>query len=1139
MKELKNFYSRYRNAISQTLGHFYPSGVVLTLLLVFVTSVSAADVVSLKAEEISISSVFDRIEALSDYTIFYKTSDIDLSKKVNVDFVEEDIFQAIDNVLKNTDLTYSVNGKVIIIHEKHLDVNKTAEVVQQVQVTGKVRDEGGEPIPGVSVLEKGTTNGSVTNLDGEYVIECTTTDPTLIYSFMGMVSQEIAVGGQSSIDVVLVEDKFGLEEIVVVGYGTQKKSIVTGSIGSLSSDDIEQTNTASVDGALTGRMAGVFVTPTSGQPGGSSQITIRGVGTNGNSDPLIIVDGLQIDDLNYVNPTDIESIEVLKDATSAAIYGSRAANGVILITTKKGKVGKSTLSYSGYYGIQSAINVPEMLNADQYIQLMKEFSDNDGTDYIEGVPTEPTGHNVNWYDEILEPAPVQDHNITATTSSQKGTALFSLGYRDQKGILGNQFDKSYFKRYSARINASYDIVSFIKVGANINFTHIDDNGIQQGTNGYNPIQYAFNMDPTTPVKDPNSADDRGWGVSTVPYTRMWNPMAFMDVTSFNERNKDRLYGNSYIEIAFTKGLKFKSDFGVDIFNNNSRSYNPIFTHGDITASSQNSVVARSSRSNQWQWENILTYDKTIGMHSFTILGGTTALSYQREFFDGTRNDLRIEAQENDDLWYLNSGDIATVANSGSADTDHTLFSYFGRASYNYAERYMAEFIIRRDGSSRFAEANRYAVFPGVSVGWNIANESFWNVSSMNHLKLRGSWGRIGNERIPDLQYAAIIASDRNYVLGPDKRVITGSSPRNLPNPEIMWETGEQLNFGVDFGFYANKLTGAIDYFDKTTKDLLFLPRIEAWRGNNAAVVNAGEVKNTGWEFELNYSDRVGEFNYSIGGNLTYLKNKVTAVANEDGYEDGAQWNGSQVITRMEEGLPLGYLYGLETNGIFQNAADIAAYTNSQGIVIQPNAVPGDFKWVDQDDNGLIDAEDKTMIGQPWPKFTYGISLFGEYKGIDLTILMSGKTGHQIYAAQSRTEGLGRSNLPSFYMDRWTKEGDDNGVARLSIADPNGNFKQASDFYVYDGDFFRISTLNLGYTIPQDLTRKIKIEKFRLYMAIDNLLTVTSYPFFNPEIGPMEDREESEGGGVDILSSGLDYGMHPLSRTIRFGVNVQF
>ncbi len=1016
---------------------------------------------------------------------------------------------------------------------------------QELTIKGKVIDTNNEPLPGVNVFVQGTTQGTITDIEGNYSLMVPSAESVIVFKFIGYRDQEIVVGSQTTINATLETDNIGLDEVVAVGYGVKKKSVVTGAISSLNTDDLMQSKPANVNQALNGRAAGVVVSPSSGQPGSTPRVVIRGVGTNGNSNPLYIVDGLPMSDMNAINPNDVESMEVLKDATSAAIYGARAANGVILITTKKGKPGKATLTYDGFYGVQKAYNVPEMANSTQYIQMMKEFRDNDGEAYPDWINDLDPSVNTNWFDAITNIAPVTEHNISSTFGGENGSTLLSVGYRNQDGIIGG--DKSFFKRYSARVNTNQKITNWMTVGANVNVLHIDKNSVSTGTNGYNPAYYAFHMDPTTPVKagpgtsHPNYPEytSRGYGVSQVPHSRMWNANQFMEVVDANGFNKtDRLYGNTFLQIEPIKNLIIKTDFAADISNNNRRSYTPEYYYNSQISNDNSAVNQNSARSTFWQWENTITYSHSFNDHNLTGLLGTTAAETTYEYLSGRRQNYAPDAEFNSNYWYLKFGEVDGQTNDGSANPINAIASVFGRVSYDYKNKYMAEVVVRRDGSTNFGPENKYAVFPGVSAGWNVSSEDFWDINNFDMLKLRFSWGQNGNQAIDPFSFTSTIANEYYYTLGPNANILPGSAPTSLVNPDVIWETSEQLNFGADMVFFGSELRVSLDYYQKLTKDLLLRPVIEAVRGNEAPFYNLGEVANNGFEMQVSYNKRWGDFRFGVDANASYLKNEVKAVGNANGYVDGSQGHSTAVtITRMEEGHPLGYFYGYKTLGIFQDQAQIDNYKYADGTLIQPNARPGDLIY--QDTNGMdgIEGDDRVNIGNPWPKWTYGVNLSAGWKEIDFSMFMTGKADLDVMAFHYRPESYAHANLPTFYMDAWKQKGDNTDIPRLSASDPNGNFTNPSDFFVYDASFLKIATIELGYNLPQSILSKLNLAKVRVYAAVDNVAIFTKYPFFDPEVGSMQNKEGSND--TEILATGIDRSIYPQARTSRIGLTVSF
>ena len=976
--------------------------------------------ISLKINNATVKEAMERIKKDTGYSFVFSSKDVNTSQRVSVSVSDATIEEVIKQILKGQQgLDYVIQGKKIVL--KRAEANPSSTSQGKKQISGNVVDSEGLPVIGASIVVKGTTNGVISDFDGNFTLNDVPNDAVIQFSFVGLEPQEVACNGKSILNVVMQSSSVLLDEVVAIGYEVKKKSVVTGAIGSLNSKEMLKARPANPVSALSGRVSGVFVSSGSGQPGTAPKLTIRGVGTNGNSNPLYIIDGLQMDDMNGVNPNDIESMEILKDATSTAIYGARGANGVVLITTKKGSKGKTTLSYDGYFGFSNVQKKVDMLNTDEYIMLMKEYYKNDNKPYPNYLPAENSGVNTNWLDEIFNTAPVTEHNVTANFGSEKGYSLFSLGYLDQNGIIGG--DKSYFTRFSARMNSNYDITDYLTVGSNINFNYIDRNSVGTGTNGWNPLYYAMIMDPTTPVYDSENGDDLGYGVSKIPSTQMWNPLAYLDVNGHGINHSQHFYGNAYAIIKPIKGLEIRTDFGTNLKNTNQRSFKQIYQHNATRYNDKSETSQSSSFSSFWQWENTIRYFNTIKDHSFSVLLGTTASRSEGESLNGSRQNIPLEAVGNPNYWYINSGDVNTVVNGGTGNVRHSLFSVFGRVSYNYAEKYMGEFVLRRDGSSNFSPSNRYAVFPGLSLGWNVSNEKWWKVKNFDSLKLRLSWGQNGNESISPFSYTSIIGNQYFYTLGKPSTgtgpgvAVVGSAPNSLINPDVRWETSEQWNLGFDMAFFGSKLRGSIDLFDKRTKDLLFTPAIEDARGNNAPVRNVGAISNKGIELQLSYNDRLGDVDFSVSGNFSYIKNEVTEMGELDTFIEGGEWE-REYITRMEVDHPIGYFYLFKQKGIFQNWDEINNYKYPDGTLIQPDAQPGDIIWQDTDGKDGITDADRVDCGSPWPKFTFGLNIAANYKGFDFNMLLSGKAGYKIYSTQEKLEIHGFGNLPTYYLERW-------------------------------------------------------------------------------------------------------------------------
>ncbi|MFI3249147.1 MAG: TonB-dependent receptor [Rikenellaceae bacterium] len=1004
----------------------------------------------------------------------------------------------------------------------------TATFAQNISVNGSISDYKGALI-GASVSVDGTQQGTVTELDGTFNLPNVPSNGVLTFSFIGYKSQSLPIQSRKTYDIVLEEDLTSLDEVVVVGYEVKKKSVVTGAIGSIDSDDLLKAKPANAVNALSGRVSGVNVVSSSGNPGASPKLVIRGIGTSGDSDPLYVVDGLQLSNLDNINPNDIASMEVLKDATSTAIYGSRGANGVVLVTTKKGSKGKTTISYDGYYGVSSVFGTTELMNSEQYVDYIYAVHERSGSKMPSTMALD-TSVNTNWMEEIFNVAPVQQHNVTFTTGSEKGSSATSIGYLDQEGILGGQFDKSGYQRFTVRSNNAYKVNNYLSAGANINVAYTSKQSMGTGGNGSNPIQYAMSMEPTIPVTGGSSVDEWGYSISQTGYIKSVNPLAYMESRADADNGSTTIYGNAYLEVTPIEGLVIRSNLSANVGNTYNRSYSSDFYHNS-SLNIPSSVTNYSAKSIGWQLENTALYRKSFNDHNFSFLLGQSALASSSQYLNASRSNIASEAEANEYYRYIDGGDISTSTNSGAAYATHSMQSFFGRLSYNYKERYMAEFVVRRDGSSNFGAGNKYGTFPGVSLGWNVSNEDFWDVDNFDGLKVRASWGQNGNESIDQFSYTSIISSDYNYVFG--NNIISGAAPTSMSNSAVTWETSEQIDLGVDMMFFGGKLTTTFDYFDKTTKDLLFTPTMSAVYGNNIPYYNIGQISNKGVEFMVSYRNNIGDFHYNISANASYLDTNVDYIDNENGYVEGGSWRSSTEVTRLEEGCDIGYFFLYKHDGIFQSQEEIDNYVGENGTPIQPNAVPGDYRWIDADGDGIITEADRVDCGNPWAKWTWGTSIGFDYKGFDFTMQLVAKTGFQVFADMTQNGMIGYGNLPTFLMDSWSETNTDAKYARLttSTADTNNNYILPTDAYLFDGDYLNISLMEFGYSLPKHIINKAKIANLRIYVSVDNLARFQSYPYMNSDI--------SAQSSSDILETGIDYGGYPLARTTRIGANITF
>lgn len=991
------------------------------------------------------------------------------------------------------------------------------------------------PVIGANVLIEGTAKGTITDVDGNFSLEIPDDDAVLVFSYTGYESQKIRVGSQSRIDVTLNVNSELLDEVVVIGYGTQKKSVVTGAIASVSAEEIQQTPVLRVEQALQGRTAGVQVTSSSGQPGAGITVRIRGAGTTGNADPLYVVDGLPVGGIDYLNPGDIESIEVLKDAASTAIYGARAANGVVLITTKSGSQGSLQVSYDGYYGIQNPWRQIAMANAREYAILRNEANAASGLSPVFDNP-ESLGEGTFWQDAVFNAdAPIQNHNVSVTGGNEKSNYAASFSYFSQEGIVGNG-EKSRYDRYTARINSTHKVSGRLTFGQNFSYSRIEPRGIDPNSEFGGILSNSLNIDPTTPVfatdpaviasYDPRAVRDENGNVYAIsPYAtqEVVNPLARLEVTNSNFI-LDKIVGNVYAELEIIQNLKVKTDFGIDLAYGVSNNFRPEFFLNAAQISNESRVDKSMNRWRTWNWENTISYSRQLGDHNLSLLVGTTANDFKNVNFAAGKSGLVFTNFENAFLNTATNEESAT-ANGGAFEI--ALLSYFGRFNYNYRDKYLFTAVFRRDGSSQFGQNSRFGSFPAFSAGWVISEEAFMdNLPFVDFLKLRASWGQNGNNQIGAYSWASTIFTGAGYTFGDGSTFTSGAVPSAVPNPDLEWETSEQTNIGLDLRFLEGRLSVTTDYYVKETQGLLIQAPIPGIVGNNPPVVNGGNVENRGWEFAIGYRNKVSDFNYDVNFNISYNENEVTAINNAQGVIVGAGFSTYGAVSRAAVGFPIGYFWGLQTNGIFQNEGEVESYTRD-GVLIQPDASPGDLRFVDLNQDGTINDEDRTIIGNPTPDWTYGFNVGGDYKGFDFSVFIQGAIGNEIFNG-TRRHDLTSSNFPARFLNRWTGEGSTNEIPRIIASDPNGNFSKISDFYIEDGSFLRLKDLQVGYTLPQQALDFMGLTKFRIYVAAQNLLTITDYNGFDPEIGARS-----------ALDIGIDRGIYPQPRSYRLGVNVIF
>ncbi|MBS1496573.1 MAG: TonB-dependent receptor [Bacteroidetes bacterium] len=1122
------------------------TSVLLIAACLQVSAKGYAQKVTLHEKNISLQKIFAEIRKQTGYQFFYADEALESSKNISIDVKKENIKAVLDSCFKDQPLTYTISENTIIVKQKFTapDVFKLPQsvVINLMQITGKVTDANGQPLAGASILEKGTNNGVKCDANGRFTINVNP-NATLIISYISYETAEIQLNGQTDIAISLKASVTSGEQIVVVGYGTQKKSNLSTSIASVNSGTIQKLSITRVEQALQGNASGVLILNQNGQPGDKPMIRIRGTGTNNSPDPLFLVDGFPVGSIEYLNPNDIERIDVLKDAASAAIYGSRGANGVVLITTKTGKKGAPSVTYDGYYGLQTAWRKVPLMNAEQYATMMNESYTNlnpTGTNPPYANPS-ALGNGTDWQNVIFNPnSPVTNHQISISGATDKINYLTSFNYFDQQGIIGGP--ASDFKRYSFRLNLDAQATKYLKVGTNMAFVSSNRNAIfDNGDQGGSVVGNAVNIDPITPLYETDPAKLALYNVNAVkngtqvygisPLATFPNPAAQLAIINGTNR-VEKIFGNVFGEVNLAKGLKFRSTYGIDLSFNTSNQLIPIYFLSAGSGQSFSTVKKSISRSSTWQTENTLSYTHSFSRHQIEALIGQSAFKYFYEDLSGQRND---PSPIDPNMAYIDvATDITSSQISGTADV-RSLASYFGRLAYNYSGKYFVSAVLRRDGSSRFGRNNPFATFPSASVAWLISKENFFKSNLVSLLKLRGSWGQNGNENLgSSFPWASTINfNGQQYTFlnnGGVEYFQSGASLGRISNPYLKWETSEQTDIGLDAELWQGKLAVTADYYIKKTKDLLIAPDVPIIVGFPAPFVNGGSVENKGVELALNYNATIKkDLSLNLSFNISHNVNKVTAINNSAQVIAGANYINMGSITRMAVGQPIGYFWGNVTKGIFQSQAQIDAYTWTNPVTnvtnkIQPNAKPGDLIFADNNNDGKISDLDRVNIGDPNPKYITGFTVNLAYKNFDLNILTIGMFGQKVFNGNYRFDKA-ISNLPLKWLNRWTPTNTNTNIPRFAAG--SQNFTTVSDFYLEDGNFARIKTLQLGYNFPADIISRAKISGLRIYFAVDNAFTFTKYTGFDPELG-----------ATSPLSLGIDRGVYPQSRVFRFGVNVK-
>lgn len=1063
--------------------------------------------------DVTIKEVLKNIESQSDYRFFYNDDLSNVNRHITINDQGILINDLLTCLFDSTGVTFKVlENNLIVISPKNM--------LQQRKVTGRIFDsQTSEPLIGVTVKVEGTTLGVTSDINGKYEINLPGPDIYLSFSFIGYISQKIAVEQKTTLDVAMVQDILSLDEVIVVGYGVQKKGSITGAISSVKAEDLANSSISRAEMALQGKTSGVQVIQNSGAPGADVNVRIRGYGSNKSSEPIYIVNGTKIASLSSIDPNDISNIEVLKDAASAAIYGAEGANGVVLVTTKNGISGKGRVSYEFQYSMQSLAKKVNVLDAADY----KAYFTEAGT-----LPASALNspYNTDWQSEIFKPTPTKKHYLSFTGGNEKSSFMLSLSYLNQDGIVVGDQDK--YQRYTIMLNSDHKLNTWLKVGHNVTISRTDLKAVSENSEYTSVITSALMVDPLTPAYYKNeseipaavlaninagnkylkNADGYYYGVSQY-VTSTANPFVVRDAT-FPTNQNTTMFGNVFAEITPLKGLMFTTRVGGTFMSFHNHIYNPVYYYDNNTNNLASSIVDNMTQSSYWQWENFATYNKVIGDHNATLLVGMSASENKMNYLYGDGSPLTNDSPLYDDLKYLASDPSDNV--NGFRVLTRKL-SYFGRLNYDYKNKYLLQFSLRDDaaGEDILPKQTRWGLFPAVSAGWVISNENFFPKRLITFFKLRGSWGQNGSlSNLGNYSYLSALTTSGAYPImekATSTTMGTATEPANLSNLNLKWETSEQTDIGIDLRAFKDRVTFSMDYYVKKTKDLLTTgtPPLEA--GNTATTVNAGDVENRGFEFETSYRNKIGELSYSIGVNLATLHNEVTYMNPNSPYLTGATVN-LETSTRFDKGHPIWYFYGYKTAGVNPKNGQTIFY-NAKG-----------------DTTSTVTSADKQYLGSGIPKLTYGLNIDLSYKGFDFKAFCQGASGQDIMLGMIRTDRLNFNKLQVYFDKRWTP---DNTGASMPAANCNSNTWH-SDILIFKGDYLKIKQIQFGYTLPKSILNKVNISTARIYISIENMLTITKYPGSDPEVGA-----NAVTSGTNYINSiGIDRGMYPNSRTVIFG-----
>ena len=1119
--------------------------------------------IELKRNTITVKQLINEIEKQTDYLVVYSNREVDTNRKITVQNKADKVSSFLKEALSNTDIDYDFENNYIVlsktIRENSLPIAALIQAAQQQgkTVTGKVTDVNGEPIIGATVVEKGQpSHGTITDMDGNFSLPNTPENATLQFSYVGMKLQEIMLNGRKSISVIMFSDTELLEEVVVVGYGSMKKRDLTGSVARVKGKDLTGIPVRSASEALQGKVPGVTVMSTGGSPGTPPSVRIRGIGTVNSNDPLYVVDGFPQSDIGWLNQNDIQSVEVLKDASSSAIYGSRGANGIVIITTKKGSMSnehKMNINVEAYFGLQNITKKLTMMNAGEFIDYRNlAYENGTGQSWINANEKQQilnfltsnfgNTEGTDWQNQIFQTAPIRNYNISVTNGTSKSAIYSSLGLMNQDGIVR----ESDFKRVSWRTNTENQLTDRAKLSGNLTIVYQERRNVVENTIYDGTIFCALTADPITPIYRTNLKDvpnviadlllpdkidvsNPYTSYSPVLFNNRANPVAQSHVNRDNIWKDIAFRGGINLDVDLLSWLKYRGAINTSLYRANPEYFTPSYYIGAYQNNTDGSVGAASYTSNYWVIDNFLTIDKNFelkGNHRTTFLLGNSMELSNSGNFSATKTGIvtNNESQKVIDAATKNAT-VSGIKSNGS------LVSYFGRLFHSWQNKYMFTATLRYDGSSSFDTGHKWGIFPSVAAAWSLGEENFVKTLTDNNVysgKLRLSWGQIGNQAIDAGAYRSTYSLNNGYYYFNENFQLAGGKSY-MGNPNVKWETTEQTNIGLDLGLFRDRLVLVADYFHKITKDMLLQVPLPQYLGfTNNPWTNAGSIKNDGVELGVTYNNNIGDFNYSLGGNFFSYNNEVLSLGGGQplygvGYDN-------KTITKTEVGQPVGYFYGLKTNGIFQSQEEIDNYKNAKGKkVIQDKARPGDLKFVDIDGDGLITDADRTNLGNPFPKFTYGFNLGFDFKGIDFSMNFYGVHKNMIMNMKKLDlySGTAYYNAPRDLMEKaWSETNKSNTQFRITT--DNSTNVQVSDWLLENGSYFQLKNIQLGYGLPISLVRKICLKEMRIWIGAYNLFTLTKYTGMTPEIA--DNRP---------LFNGVDIAFYPQARQYLIGFNVKF